>query len=85
MFFFLSPSLFDLEYATEGKQAPPVVLARSVLLEGEETGNVSPIRTFRIISVATGGYPETTRKPQSERVFRFRHSVLDVVKRMREK
>ncbi|KYM86055.1 hypothetical protein ALC53_04248 [Atta colombica] len=84
LFFFLSPSLFDLEYATEGKQAPSVVLARSVLLEGEETGNVSPIRTFRIISVATGGYPETTRKPQSERVFRFRHSVLDVVKRMHD-
>ncbi|KYN40672.1 hypothetical protein ALC56_04981, partial [Trachymyrmex septentrionalis] len=36
----LSPSLFDLEHATEGKQAPSVVLARSVLLEGEETGNV---------------------------------------------
>lgn len=69
------------------------MLARSVLLEGEEAGNVSPIRTFRIISVATGGYPETKRKPQREKEReRERESVcvpfrrvVDAVKRMREK
>lgn len=59
-----------------------MVVARSVLLEGEEAGNVSPIRTFRIISVATGGYPETKRKPQSARDGVPFRRVGEAVKRM---